>query len=92
MSTTAELARQLSSASTRSRFTGQEVIPSVLGPMSATLDSLKLFFKAVVDTRPWTRDAQALRLPWQEEAYQLAEHGGGRRLCFGMMLDDGLVK
>lgn len=64
----------------------------MLGPMSSTLDSLKLFIKAVIDARPWTRDAQALRLPWQEEAYQLAEHGGGRRLCFGMMLDDGLVK
>lgn len=71
---------------------GQEVIPSVLGPMCSTLDGLKLFFKAVVDARPWTRDAQALRIPWNEGAYQLAEHGGGGRLCFGLLLDDGLVR
>lgn len=33
-----------------------------------------------------------LRMPWNEERYQLADHGGGKKLVFGMMHDDGYVR
>ncbi|CAK9785792.1 general amidase [Cutaneotrichosporon oleaginosum] len=71
---------------------GQESLRSVLGPMAATVDGLRLAFKAVIDGRPWRLDPVVLRMPWSEERYRLAEHGGGERLVFGMMSDDGFVR
>jgi amidase len=71
---------------------GQDSLRSVLGPMTASIDGLKLAFKAVIDGRPWRLDPVALRMPWNEEGYQLAEHGGGKGLVFGMMVDDGFVR
>ncbi|GAA5881154.1 hypothetical protein JCM1840_001623 [Sporobolomyces johnsonii] len=72
---------------------GFEAVPSVLGPLSTSLDGLKTFFKAVIDAEPWRADPLALHMPWNESAYQLVEHGGGKEpLCFGLMWDNGEVK
>ncbi|BGP28439.1 hypothetical protein JCM10296v2_000171 [Rhodotorula toruloides] len=72
---------------------GFTVIPSVLGPMSSSLDGIKLFFKAVLDAEPWRLDPLALHVPWSETAYQLAEHGGGQSpLCFGFISHNGIAK
>ncbi|BGO99069.1 hypothetical protein JCM10021v2_002737 [Rhodotorula toruloides] len=72
---------------------GFTVIPSVLGPMSSSLDGVKLFFKAVLDAEPWRLDPLALHMPWSESAYQLAEHGGGQTLlCFGFISHNGIAK
>jgi len=60
--------------------------------MSSTIDGLKIFMKAMADSKPWLYDPLALRLPWSETEYDLAEHGGGEKLCFAMMWDDGYVK
>ncbi|KAG8735997.1 hypothetical protein FRC10_009926 [Ceratobasidium sp. 414] len=77
----------------RNCLEGQESVLSVLGPMTNSLSGLKIFTKAVVDTRPWLRDPMCIRKVWDEEAYQLVEHGGrGGRKCFGLMYDDGLVR
>ncbi|KAG8771101.1 hypothetical protein FRC12_003861 [Ceratobasidium sp. 428] len=77
----------------RNCLEGQESVLSVLGPMANSLSGLKVFTKAVIDTRPWLRDPMCIRKVWDEEAYQLVEHGGrGGRKCFGLMYDDGLVK
>ncbi|KAG9105253.1 hypothetical protein FRC07_009452, partial [Ceratobasidium sp. 392] len=49
--------------------------------------------KAMIDDRPWLRDPMCVCKVWDEEAYQLVEHGGrGGRKCFGLIYDDGLVK
>lgn len=71
---------------------GQESIPSVIGPLSLSLDGLKIFFQAVLASKPWTRDPLCLRMPWQEDEYQLASHGGpkGEELCFAMLWNDGV--
>lgn len=66
---------------------GQEAVPSVLGPMSISPDGLKLFTKAIADAKPWLYDPIALRMPWNEEAYNLVDHGKGEKLCFGMMCE-----
>jgi len=60
--------------------------------MTASIDGLKLAFKTVIGGRPWRLDPVVLRMPWNEERYQLAEHGGGGKLCFGVMHDDGCVR
>ncbi|BEI97601.1 hypothetical protein CcaverHIS631_0211900 [Cutaneotrichosporon cavernicola] len=70
----------------------QESLRSVLGPMAASIDGLKLAFKTVLDLKPWRLDPAVLRMPWNEERYQLSEHGGGKNLVFGIMVDDGFVR
>jgi amidase len=71
---------------------GFTVIPSVLGPMSTSLDGVKAFFRAVVDAEPWRYDPLALHMPWSEAGYALREHGGGEKLCFGMVHHNGMAK
>ncbi|KAG8735638.1 hypothetical protein FRC12_017974, partial [Ceratobasidium sp. 428] len=77
----------------RNTLDGQEAVMSVLGPMANSISGLKIFTKAVLDTRPWLRDPICIRKVWDEAAYQLVEHGGrGGRKCFGLMYDIGLAK
>lgn len=72
---------------------GQEIMPSVLGPISATLDGLAIFLKAVMAAQPWRLDPLALRLPWNESEYNLANHGGpSAQLVFAIQWDDGFVR
>lgn len=48
--------------------------------------------KAVASKKPWQRDPVAAKRKWDEEEYQLSEHGGGKgQLCFGLMWDDGTL-
>lgn len=47
--------------------------------------------KAVIDARPWLKDPLAIRKPWSDDDYNLAEHGFGKNLVFGIMWDDGLI-
>lgn len=68
---------------------GQDSVPSVLGPLSTSLTGVKSFMKAVIHGRPWTKDPLAVRKAWDEDAYQLSEHGGGKDLVFGIMWNDG---
>ncbi|KAH7929984.1 amidase [Leucogyrophana mollusca] len=73
-------------------LTGQESISSVLGPMSTSLSSLKLFTKALVDARPWERDPLVIRKPWNDQEYGLVDHGGGKDMCFAILWDNKVVK
>jgi amidase len=71
---------------------GQESVSSILGPLSPTLSGCKIFFQSVLAYKPWDYDPVALRLPWNENGYQLVEHGGGKKLVFGFMWDDKWLK
>ena len=68
---------------------GQDSIPSVLGPLSNSISGVKAFMKAVIELQPWKKDPLAVRKSWDEDAYQLKEHGGGKNLCFAIMWDNG---
>ncbi|EJU01835.1 general amidase [Dacryopinax primogenitus] len=71
---------------------GQEGIVSVLGPMTRHVSGLKIFTKAVLDAKPWTRDPYCIRKPWDAESYALAEHGEGKKMCFAILWHDGIVR
>ncbi|KAL8276160.1 hypothetical protein RQP46_011454 [Phenoliferia psychrophenolica] len=78
---------------TTNSMEGQEAVPSVLGPLSCSIDGLKIFHKAIADAKPWLLDPIALRLPWNESEYRLVNHGGeGGKLSFAIMWNDGIVK
>lgn len=68
----------------RSGMPGQEAVRSINGPMSASLAACELWAKTVVDTRPWEVDPLMLPIPWRE--VELPE-----QLCFGIVMDDGIV-
>jgi amidase len=71
---------------------GQDSILSVLGPLSNSLSAIKAFTKVVVESRPWLADPLAMRKRWNEDEYNLIDHGGGKEpLCFAILWDDGLV-
>lgn len=70
---------------------GQDSLPSVLGPLSSSLAGVKVFLKAVLDMKPWTKDPLAVRKPWDQDAYLLRDHGNGEDLCFAMLWDNGIV-
>ncbi|KZT35454.1 amidase [Sistotremastrum suecicum HHB10207 ss-3] len=71
---------------------GQESISSVLGPMTNSIAGVKIFTKAVLDAKPWTKDPLCFKKSWDEAGYQLAEHGNGKSLCFAMLWDNGVIK
>lgn len=68
---------------------GQESILSVLGPMSNSLSGVKIFTKAILDSKPWLKDPMVIRKGWSEREYQLEEHGNGEKLCFAIMWNNG---
>ncbi|KAF7339266.1 Amidase domain-containing protein [Mycena sanguinolenta] len=70
---------------------GQDSVVSVLGPLSNTLDGLQIFFKAVLSKEPWKKDPLVIRKRWSDEEYNLIDHGNGKKLCFAIMWDNGIV-
>ncbi|KAH7099778.1 general amidase [Auriculariales sp. MPI-PUGE-AT-0066] len=68
---------------------GQQAIPSVAGPLSSSLNGLKIFMKTVVNSKPWLQDPLVIRQPWNEDLYRLVEHGDGKNICFGFIWDEG---
>ncbi|KAI0639374.1 general amidase [Trametes polyzona] len=70
---------------------GQDSAPSSLGPLSGSVSGIKVFMEAVLAQEPWLRDPLCVRKKWDENAYKLADHGGGGKLCFAIMWDDGSV-
>ncbi|KAI5116423.1 hypothetical protein M0805_001386 [Coniferiporia weirii] len=70
---------------------GFDSVPGVLGPMTRSVSGVKAFTKAVIDSEPWRKDPLAIRKAWDEDAYQLKEHGNGKDLCFAIMWNNGCV-
>lgn len=55
------------------------------------MSGIKLFMQAVAAYKPWLKDPLARKAPWDDEAYALSEHGGGKNMCFGIVWNDGAV-
>lgn len=67
---------------------GQEIIPSVVGPMAQSTESLRLFCKTVVDSQPWLVDPKSPPIPWREE---MAAEVANRPLRIAIMHWDGYM-
>lgn len=78
---------------TANSLEGQEAISSVIGPMASHISALKTFTKAVLGAKPWNRDPLVMKKPWSDAEYRLEDHGGpGAKLCFAIMVDNGVVR
>ena len=70
---------------------GQEQIIAVLGPLSTSLDGVKLFMRTVIGAKPWLSEPSLVPIPWREQQSYLATQSG-KKLKIGVMWDDGVVK
>lgn len=68
---------------------GQDSILSVFGPHAQSISLLKTFMREVLSMQPWLKDPHVQRKKWDEDAYALSDHGGGKELCFAILWDDG---
>ncbi|RDB27483.1 Acetamidase [Hypsizygus marmoreus] len=66
---------------------GLEGVPLVTAPMAGSLADLEEFWKRVVEAKPWEYDHTCLPIPWK--SVDLQEEG--RKLKWGVMLEDGVV-
>ena len=68
---------------------GQDSVVAVFGPLCNDPVGVRLFMQAVLGAKPWLKDPLAVRKAWDEQAYRLEEHGGGKQLCFGFCWNNG---
>jgi amidase len=60
--------------------------------MSNSVAGCKTFLKVIAESKPWLKDAMAIRKPWNEDEYNLVDHNKGRMLCFGILWDDEVMR
>ncbi|EFX04898.1 acetamidase [Grosmannia clavigera kw1407] len=68
---------------------GQEHVPSSVGPLARSLDSIRLAMEFVIGQRPWDKDARCAPLPWRTSMYDDVLN---RPLVFGVLRYDGVVR
>lgn len=65
---------------------GQECVPSVIGPMARNLEDIERITKMVVDSEPWKYDPKVLAVPWKDMS-----HLKTSKLVFGIWKFDKSV-
>ncbi|KAK1081351.1 hypothetical protein LTR33_004764, partial [Friedmanniomyces endolithicus] len=74
---------------------GSEHIVPVIGPLSTSLDGVKVFMKTLIDQQPWLYEPSLITMPWKDTSTtSLLRKGsdGKRKLRVGILADDGVVK
>ena len=66
---------------------GADTVESVLGPLSTSLEGLKVFMKAIIDAEPWMTEPALVPMPWR--TYNVPED---RPLRIGVLWHDGIVR
>ncbi|KAI9367607.1 amidase signature domain-containing protein [Aspergillus egyptiacus] len=70
---------------------GQEVMPTVVGIMGHSVDSLRLILKSLLSTEPWLSDPYTLPVPWRSEREYDPHHEPGYKPAFGFLTNDGVL-
>lgn len=66
---------------------GADTVETVLGPLSTTLEGVKLFMKSIIDSEPWIEEPALVPMPWR--LYTIPED---RALRIGVLWHDGIVR
>lgn len=69
---------------------GQEQVVAVIGPLSTSLEGIKLFMKTVIAGKPWLHEPSLVPIPWRDQESYL-EGPAGKKLKVGVMFHDGVV-
>ncbi|MCJ1309737.1 Acetamidase [Agyrium rufum] len=71
---------------------GQNTVLSVVGPLSHSVEGLRLVMKSLLSQEPWLYDPLVVELPWREEhAVEVQKLSKDGKLAFGVMKHDGVV-
>lgn len=68
---------------------GQQHVPSAVGPMARSLNSIVAVTKLVIEAEHWKLDTQLPPMPWRNDVFETLS---SRPLVIGIMPDDGVVK
>lgn len=74
---------------------GEEQVVPVVGPLSASLEGIKLFMKTLIDQKPWLYEPSLVPMPWREISIEsLLRKGpqGQPKLRIGVLADDTIVR
>ncbi|KAF2021962.1 amidase [Aaosphaeria arxii CBS 175.79] len=69
----------------------QEGIVPVVGPLSTSLEGVKLIMQTVLDSQPWDIQPSLVPIPWRTESQLERLPSGEKCLKVGVMFDDGVV-
>lgn len=73
-----------------STISGSEQIVPVCGPLSTTLEGVKLFMKTILTAKPWLLDPSLVPFAWRDRHSHL-ETRNGKKLKVGVMWNDEVV-
>lgn len=71
---------------------GQEQIVAVLGPLSTSLEGIKLFMRTVIAAKPWLNEPSLIPFPWRDQESHLLTSSGGKKLKIAVLWDDRIVR
>ncbi|KAL8637989.1 MAG: hypothetical protein Q9228_004813 [Teloschistes exilis] len=72
---------------------GEEQIVPVTGPMSTSLEGIKLFMKTILAAKPWMTEPALLPIPWRDHISHLpATPQGHKKLKIAVLWHDGVVR
>ncbi|EXJ87653.1 hypothetical protein A1O1_04577 [Capronia coronata CBS 617.96] len=69
---------------------GQNIVPSVCGPMATSARALRLLVEATLSQEPWLHDPAVVEIPWRREL-ATSLPSDGTRLTFGLYKTTGEV-
>ncbi|KAL8972015.1 MAG: hypothetical protein Q9183_000771 [Haloplaca sp. 2 TL-2023] len=71
---------------------GQNIVPSVIGPIGHSPSDLGLMMKTLLSSKPWISDPNVISLPWRPDVTEeVSSQAADRKLKFGVMRWDGIV-
>jgi amidase len=83
---------RLPNAGCSATMLAQEHVIPVIGPLSTSLEGIKVFSKTIIDAKPWLKQASLLPFPWKEGDLLPKDDAGKTKLRVAVMWDDGVVK
>jgi Asp-tRNA(Asn)/Glu-tRNA(Gln) amidotransferase A subunit family amidase len=69
----------------------EQIVPTI-GPMSTSLEGVKIFAKTLIDAKPWLYQSSLLPFPWRGDEDLLPKADGKTKLKIAVLWDDGVVK
>ena len=69
----------------------EEQIIAVIGPMSTSLQGLKLFMRTILAAKPWLVEPSVVPLPWREQ-HDFLQISRGGKLKVGILWNDNVVR
>lgn len=72
---------------------GEEQIVPVTGPMSTSLEGIKLFMETILAAKPWMTEPALLPIPWRDHISHLQTNPKGqKKLKIAVLWHDGVVR